>query len=207
MMAHGFPPFTRARTATTMKQTVWKFGLYSGGVMSVLMLVSLPFEKVIGYNAALVVGYTSMVLAFLFIFFGVRSYRDLVRNGAIGFGRALAVGALIAVVASVCYTATWEVIYYWIAPDFSARYEAHEMERVKASGASQAEIDKRVADLKHFAELYKNPAVNIAYTLIEPLPVGLVIALVSAGVLRRRPLEDADPSVGASGTPIAAGSR
>lgn len=78
-----------------MKQTVWKFGLHSGGVMSVLMLVSLPFEKVIGYNAALVVGYTSMVLALLFICFGVRSYRDVAGHGAIGFGRALAVGSLI----------------------------------------------------------------------------------------------------------------
>ncbi|HEV2180066.1 MAG TPA: DUF4199 domain-containing protein [Gemmatimonadaceae bacterium] len=190
-----------------MKRTIWKFGLYAGGVMSVLMLVSLPFEKVIGYDLALVVGYTSMVLAFLFIFFGVRSYRDAIGQGAIGFGRALAVGSLIAVVASVCYTATWEVIYYWIAPDFAARYEALEVNRVKTSGASQQEIDKRVDELKHFSELYKNPAVNIAYTLIEPLPVGLVIALVTAGVLRRRPADAADPSVGAAGTAMAAGSR
>lgn len=191
-----------------MKRTVWKFGLYAGGVMSVLMLVSLPFEKVIGYDLALVVGYTSMVLAFLFIFFGVRSYRDAIGQGAIGFGRALAVGSLIAVVASVCYTATWEVIYYWIAPDFAARYEALEVNRVKTSGASQQEIDKRVGELKHFSELYKNPAVNIAYTIIEPLPVGLVIALVTAGVLRRRPADDAaDPSVGAAGAAMPAGSR
>lgn len=191
-----------------MKRTIWKFGLYAGGVMSVLMLVSLPFEKVIGYDLALVVGYTSMVLAFLFIFFGVRSYRDAIGQGAIGFGRALAVGSLIAVVASVCYTATWEVIYYWIAPDFAARYEALEVNRVKTSGASQQEIDKRVDELKHFSELYKNPAVNIAYTLIEPLPVGLVIALVTAGVLRRRPADDAaDPSVGAAGAAMPAGSR
>ena len=116
----------------------------------------------------------------------MRSYRDNVGGGSIGFGRALAVGALIAVISSVCYTLTWEVVYYRLSPDFMDKYQAHEIDKVKASGASQAVIDQRVADMQRFAELYKNPAVNAAMTFIEPLPVGLVIALVSAAALRRR---------------------
>jgi Protein of unknown function (DUF4199) len=169
-----------------MKKTVWTFGLISGAIISLLMLVVLPFHDDIGYDKSLVVGYTTMVLAFLLIYFGIRSYRDSVGNGSIGFGRALAIGSLIAVISSLCYTATWELVYPRLAPDFTAKYQAHEISNLKASGASQAEIDQRAADLKRFAELYKNPAVNAALTLIEPLPVGLVIALVSAGVLRRR---------------------
>lgn len=170
-----------------MKRTVWTFGLISGGVISALMLLVLPFHDRIGFDRGYVVGYTTMVLAFLFIYFGVRSYRDNVGNGHVSFGRALAVGSLIAVVSSVCYTATWEVIYYGgLMPDFSAKYQAYEIGKAKASGASQAEIDRHLADLKRFAELYKNPAFNAAMTFIEPLPVGLVIALVSAGILRRR---------------------
>jgi hypothetical protein len=169
-----------------MKKTVWTFGLISGGIISVLMLAVLPFQDAIGFERGATVGYTTMVLAFLLIYFGVRSYRDNVGSGSIGFGRALAVGSLIAVISSVCYTLTWELIYYRLAPDFSAKYQAYEINKVKASGASQAVIDQRVADLQRFAELYKNPAVNAAITFIEPLPVGLVIALVSAAVLRRR---------------------
>jgi hypothetical protein len=110
-----------------------------------------------------------------------------VAGGFVSFGRAFGVGALIAVVASVCYVATWELIYYKLAPDFVAKYQAYTIEKARASGESQAAIDKRVADMQRFAELYKNPAINVAITLIEPLPVGLVIALVSAGILRRRP--------------------
>lgn len=170
-----------------MKKTVWTFGLISGGVISALMLLALPFHDAIGFDRGYIVGYTTMVLAFLFIYFGVRSYRDNVGNGHVSFGRALAVGSLIAVVSSVCYTATWEVIYFGgLMPDFAAKYQAYEIGKAKASGASQAQIDRQLADLKRFAELYKNPAVNAAMTFIEPLPVGLVIALVSAGVLRRR---------------------
>jgi hypothetical protein len=151
------------------------------------MLATLPFMDSIGFDRGEVIGYTTMVLAFLLVFFGVRSYRDNVAGGSVSFGRAFAVGALIAVVASVCYVATWQLVYYKLAPDFVAKYQAYTIEKARASGESQAAIHKRVADMQRFAELYKNPAINVAITFIEPLPVGLVIALVSAGILRRQP--------------------
>jgi hypothetical protein len=105
----------------------------------------------------------------------------------VSFGRAFAVGALIVVVASACYVATWELIYHKIAPDFVAKWQAHMLEEARVSGESPAEIEKRVADMQRMAELYRNPLINAAITFIEPLPVGLVFALVSAGILGRRP--------------------
>ena len=171
-----------------MKKTVLTFGLISGGILSVMMLATIPFMDSIGFDRAEVIGYTTMVLAFLLIFFGVRSYRDNVAGGSVSFGRAFAVGALIAVVASICYVATWQVIYFKLAPDFVANYHAHVVEEARARGESQAAIDKKVADMQRFAKLYRNPAINVAMTFfIEPMPVGLVFALVSAGILRRRP--------------------
>jgi len=169
-----------------MKKTVWTFGLISGAILSIMMAVTVPFEHKIGYDHALIVGYTTMVVSFLLIFFGIRSYRDNVGGGAVRFGRAFSIGALIAVIASVCYVATWEVIFYKFEPDFMDKYAAHAIEQLKASGASQAVVEKQTAELKHQAELYKNPLVNIAWTFIEPLPVGLFIALLSAGILSRR---------------------
>ncbi len=174
-----------------MRRTVLTFGLIAGVILSIMMLATLPFMDRIGFDRGEVIGYTTMVLAFLLIFFGVRSYRDNVAGGFVSFGRAFSVGALIAVVASVCYVATWELIYYKLAPDFVAKYQAYTIEQARASGESQAAIDKRVADMQRFAELYKNPAINVAITFIEPLPVGLVIALVSAGILRRGPRQRA----------------
>jgi hypothetical protein len=169
-----------------MRKTVLTFGLISGAILSIMMLATLPFMDSIGFDRAEVIGYTTMIVAFLLIFFGIRSYRDNVAGGSVGFGRAFAVGALIAVVASICYVATWEVIYFKLAPDFGAKYQAHVIEKARAKGESQAAIDKRVADMQKFTELYTNPVINAAITFIEPLPVGLVIALVSAGILRRR---------------------
>ena len=169
-----------------MKKIVLTFGLISGAILSVLMLLTLPFESGIGYDTALVIGYTTMVLAFLLIFFGVRSYRDNVAGGSVSFGRGLAVGLLIMVVASVCYVATWELVYFKFKPDFATNYAAHSIERVRRSGASEAEIQRKVAELQQFAERYNDPLYNSAVTFLEPLPVGLVFALVSAAVLRRK---------------------
>jgi hypothetical protein len=173
-----------------MKKIVLVFGLIAGVVLSAMMLLSMSFHDAIGFDRALVIGYTSMVLAFLLIFFGVRSYRDDVAGGTVRFGRAFTVGALIGVIASLCYVATWQVAYRRIAPDYMAKYQAHVLAEARADGESEAAIAKRKAEMDDFARMYENPVVNAAFTLAEPLPVALVIALVSAGVLsRRRPDE------------------
>jgi hypothetical protein len=169
-----------------MKKTVFTFGLISGAIISEMMLVTIPFHDAIGFDRGEVIGYTSMVLAFLLIFFGVRSYRDNVAGGTVRFGRAFAVGALIGVVASACYVATWEVIYFKFAPDFLTKYQAHILEKARAEGESEEAIARKKAEMDKFAQLYKNPAINAAITFVEPLPVALIVALVSAGVLSRR---------------------
>jgi hypothetical protein len=173
-----------------MKTTVLKFGTISGIIISAMMLATVPFMDKIGFDNGEVLGYSSMVLAFLLIYFGVRSYRDNVAGGTIGFGRALKVGALIAAVASGWYVATWQVIYYRLTPDFMTRYQSHVLDKARTDGETEAEIAKRQDDMVKFGELYKNPAFNVAITFLEPLPVALVMALVSAGVLSRRRKEE-----------------
>lgn len=180
-----------------MKKIVWTFGLISGVLLSAMMAATLPFQGEKGFDHSLVLGYTTMVLSFLLIYFGVRSYRENVGRGTIGFGRAFAVGSLIGVVASVCYVATWEVMYFKFMPDFMTTYDAHELEKARAAGASEAALAQKKAELDKFEKMYQNPAINAAFTILEPLPVALVIALVSAGTLSRRKRTDLE-----LGTPI-----
>ena len=113
-----------------------------------MMLATMPFIDRIGFEKGEVIGYTTMVVAFLLIFFGIRSYRDNVAGGSVGFGRAFAVGALIALVASVFYVATWQVVYYKLVPDFGEKYQAHLIEEARAEGESQAAIDEKIADAR-----------------------------------------------------------
>jgi hypothetical protein len=89
------------------------------------------------------------------------------------------------VVASACYVATWQVIFFKFAPNFMTSYQAHILEEMRTDGESEQAIAKKRVELAEYAELYRNPAINAAITFLEPLPVGLVMALVSAGVLSR----------------------
>ena len=169
-----------------MKKIVLTFGLIGGAIMSAMFLITYPFHDAIGFDRALIIGYTSIVLAFLLIFFGVRSYRDNVGGGRIGFGRALGVGTLIALVTSLCYVAMWEVAYFTFAHDYMDKYQAHELEKARAKGDSEEAIARQQAEMEKFEAMYQNPLINAAMTLAEPLPVGLVVALVTAGILSRR---------------------
>ena len=178
-----------------MRKIVLTFGLIAGAILSVMMLLALMFQDQIGFDRGAVVGYTSMVLAFLMVYFGVRSYRDQVAGGRVSFGRAFVVGLLITAVASVCYVATWEVIYYRLAPDFGDKYAAYVVQKAREAGATEAQIAERTRQMDQFKDAYRNPLVNIAYTLLEPLPVGLLFTLVAAGVLSRK-RRRAAPGVG-----------
>ena len=131
-----------------MKRTVLTFGLISGAILSAMMLITLHFQDAIGFDKGEIVGYTTMVVAFLLIFFGVRSYRDNVAGGTVRFGRAFAVGALIGAVASLCYVATWEVVYFKFTPDFTTKYQAHLLDKARASGEiGRASCRERVSFL------------------------------------------------------------
>ena len=117
-----------------MKKTVLTFGLISGAILSAMMLITLPFHDAIGFDRGMIVGYTTMVLGFLLIFFGVRSYRDNVAGGTVRFGRALAVGVMIGAVASLCYVATWEIVYFNFQHDYLKKYQAYTLEKARAAG-------------------------------------------------------------------------
>ena len=171
-----------------MRRIVLTFGFISGAVLSAMMAITIVgFHDQIGFSIkGMIIGYVTMVLAFLLVFFGIKSYRDNVAGGVVNFGKAFQVGLLIMLISSACYVATWEVIYFKFMPDFMDKYSAYEIDKAKTSGATEAQIAVKTKEMKDFNEMYKNPLVNIGFTFLEPLPVGLLVVLVSAGTLKRK---------------------
>ena len=172
-----------------MKRTVLTFGLISGAICAVGMLTTVPFADKIGFDKGEILGYTIIVLSALMVFFGVRSYRENAGGGLLTFGRGFAVGILITLISSACYVGTWEVIYYKMMPDFADKYAAHMVERAKASGASQQKMDEMERQAKQFKQMYDNPAINVVLTFTEVFPIGLLVTLASAGILRKKARE------------------
>jgi hypothetical protein len=169
-----------------VKKTVWTFGLIAGAVFVVTMLTTAIMRDRIGFEASEVFGFTTMIVAFLMVYFGIRSHRDRNLGGTIGFGPAFKTGLLITLIASVCYVGTWELVYYKFMPNFGEKYAAKVVEKARAAGKSAAEVAAEEKKMREFAEQYRKPLVNIAYTFLEVFPVGLVVVLVSAGILSRR---------------------
>jgi hypothetical protein len=169
-----------------MKKPVLTFGLISGAILSAMMVATMPFIDQIGFDRGMIIGYTTMVLAFLLVFFGIRSYRETVGEGQITFSRALGVGLLIMVVACICYVITWEIVYFNFLPDFGDKYTAHVLENARSSGASPEAIAKQAEEMNKFKALYNNIFFNAAVTFLEPLPVGLPLTFISALILRKR---------------------
>src|SRR5687768_10243722 len=119
-----------------MRKIVLTYGLIAGAILSALMVLSLSFHDQIGFDRAIFVGYTTMVVAFLMVFFGVRSYRDNLAPERLTFGRAFLVGLGITLIGTACYVATWQLVKDRMAPDYMDKYAAYTLEKAQASGAS-----------------------------------------------------------------------
>jgi hypothetical protein len=149
-----------------MKKTVLTYGLISGFMISVLMGGTMVFADKIGSGHSMVLGYTMMVASFL----------------------------LITLITTVCYVAMWEILYFNFMPHFMDSYFAAQIQSVQSAGLDPATTARQVAGIQHSQQLYQNPLINMAYTFIEPLPVGLVITLISAALLRRSAATPGNPS-------------
>ena len=123
-----------------MRKIVLTYGLIGGVMLGTMMVATIPFVDAIGFDRGAIVGYTTMVIAFLMVYFGVVAYRDQVAGGVISFGKAFVVGLAITMITTMCYVATWEVMYFKFMPDFGEKYGAHLLEQARKAGASDAEL-------------------------------------------------------------------
>jgi len=171
-----------------MKKIVLTFGLISGAMMALMLVITMPFVDKIGFDKAEILGYATMVLSFLMVYAGIRSYRDNVGGGSITFARAAAVGLLITLISCFCYVVTWEILYFNLPSmhQFMDKYAEYMADQARASGASQEAIQVQLLEIGKYKELYENPLFNAVITFIEPFPVGLIITLISAAILRKR---------------------
>jgi hypothetical protein len=170
-----------------MKRVVLVFGLISGAISSAMMFLTLPLidSGAVSRSSSFIIGYTSIFLSFLLVFFGIRSYRENA-GGTISFGRATTVGLLITLISCAFYVASWQIIYYKLMPDFADKYSAQTIDEMRQKRAPEAAIAVKKKELEKMRAMLDNPLTNVAMTFIEPFPVGLIVTLVSAAILRKR---------------------
>ena len=175
-----------------MKKIVLVYGAIAGVILGAMWFITSPLwdNGMLNFDNGMVVGYATMVVALSLVFFGVKSYRDNQQNGKITFGRAFKVGILITLVASVLYALSWELAIRTVSKGFSEKMEKYYVEETRKKAEedkrSEAEVQAEVDSMKQSFELYENPIVRFGFTLIEILPVGLIITLLTALLLRKK---------------------
>jgi hypothetical protein len=179
------------REVQIMRRVTVVFGLLAGVIISIFLVVIMALcdDGTIDFDNSELIGYGSMVIALSMIFFGIKSYRDNHQNGAIKFGKGLQVGMLITLIASLIYAAAGETLYQTNPQSQAAlmdKYADHHINKMKDKGASPAEIDQKAKEMADLKEMHKNPLIRFGMTLAIILPVGVVITLISAALLRRK---------------------
>ena len=173
-----------------MKKNIIVYGLIGGIVVTTLMLFnvhSLSYrDGKFDYDRGLVIGYATMLIAFSLVYVGIRNYRDKYNGGVISFGKAFKIGIMMVLIASTIYVIAWLIDYYFFSTDFMEKYAAAMLDKLKASGASQIEIDKETKEMASFVRMSKNPLFTAMMTYVEILPVGLIVTLISSLILKRK---------------------
>jgi hypothetical protein len=190
-------PLFGQKTITVMRKIILIFGIIAGIIAGAMLMISMPLHAkgIINFENGMWVGYTTMVIALSMVFFGVKSYRDNKLQGVISFWKAFRVGMLIALTAAVIYALSWEVTYNTMSFDYMEKWTEYSINKMREAGASEAAMAAEKASLDTMSEYYKNPLIRFVLTLGEILPVGLVISLLSAALLRKKEFLPADRSV------------
>ena len=170
-----------------MKKTILKYGAIAGLITTGMMIISTTLHKLNpDFKGSEIIGFTGMFIAFIFIFIGIKSFRDKQNSGVISFGTGFKIGLLISLIASTMYVLTWMIECHFFFPDFMEKYAAQAIEEAQRSGQSAMEIEATKQEMNKYIEWYKNPMLLMALTYMEILPIGLIFTLLSALILKKK---------------------
>jgi len=164
------------------------YGLIAGVIVSTIMVISMATssKEMEGGTGMMIKGFASMFLAFSMIFVGVRSFRSKEGGGSITFGKAFMMGTIIAFVASTMYVATWMIDAHFFIPDFADKYADAMLAKAQAEHLDAAKMAAKVKEMDDFKVMYKNPLMVVLMTYMEIFPLGLVLALISALIFKKK---------------------
>jgi hypothetical protein len=163
-----------------MRNNIFKNGILGGIIVSIVMILMIWYMKANpGQQPNSIIGFTSM-LAFIFVILGIKQERKT-NNGTITFGRALVTGLGIAFVISTIYVIVWLIIYYNFFPDFMEKYS-----EMILKNTNPEELAAKTTEMNQMKEWYKSPLMIILLTYMEVFPIGIVVSLIGALVLKKK---------------------
>ena len=169
-----------------MRKYIWTYGLISGAIIIGSIITGLLLSSdTSSMGASEWFGFLIMFLALGSIFVGIKRYRDQELGGVISFGKAFLLGLAISAVASLVYVVVWEIYLSVTDYSFIEVYTDSIIQARQEAGLEGAELEQVKEEMASMKEKYARPYFRIPITFIEIFPVGLLISLISAALLRK----------------------
>jgi hypothetical protein len=165
-----------------MKKIILKYSLISGSIFLISMIITGVFKTKMGNGWDEIIGFTALILSFAMVYPAMLSYRNSLPDQKIKFLQSLKIGLIITIISCIVYVIGWLVIYYTLIPNYWDRYAAITAEKMRHHGDSAADIKKETESILQ----YKKPYLNAMEAFLETFPIGVLISLISATIVRLR---------------------
>ena len=173
-----------------MSKAAIKFGLIAGGILLLAFIFPLfIWGENVDMDLGEIIGYTVMVISLTAVFFGIKAYRDKTLGGEISFGKAFGVGTYISAVAGFIFGLFSYIFYEFLFPDFTQKWMKYYEDKIRTSGAPPDEIAKQIAEFQSQADFWNNSILQGLVMLFTVFAIGLVIALISSAVLKKKKVQ------------------
>lgn len=171
-----------------MKNTIVKYGIYGFITASILFLAGFLIGKQINldFSTMAVLGYASMVLSLLFVFFGIKHFRDKVNNGKISFGKSIIIGLLISLFAAIGFGIVDYIYTTSINPNFAVEYKDYALLQLNESGLAATELKTKIDELEASMEMMNSPIALAFIMFATVMIIGFIISLISGLILQRK---------------------
>ena len=168
-----------------MLRRVLSYGVLAGAIVGVpLSVLTIAMNGHAAMSYGMVIGYTIMLIALSTVFVAIKRHRDVDLGGVIKFWPAFGLGLGISFVAGIIYVVAWETTVAVTHSDFAGTYANALIAQERSKGVTGEALAKFTAGMERFKTQYSNPFYRLPMTFIEIFPIGVLVSLVSAGLLR-----------------------
>jgi len=168
-----------------MKKSILRYSTYGSITLGVLFAFGMLIGGSIDYSTSEIFGYASMIISLLFVFFGIKHFRDKENNGIVSFKKALQIGVLISLIVAIVFGIIDFIYVKFINPDFMTEYYAHSVEQFRTT-LSEAEFQVKLEELESQKDLFMNPFLTFLVMTMTVFVLGFIISLISSLILQRK---------------------
>ncbi len=166
-----------------MQKLILRYSIYAALTLIVIGLFNFTVLSKMSYEVQEIAGYLSIFLSMIFVFLGIKQYRDQINGGKLSFVEGLKVGTLIILIPAIAFGLLDLVYTELINPAWKEQYYTHYLEQYKSLPA--AEFEKMKAQLKAQQDMFSSPGLQFLIMSMTVFVLGMIVTVISSLTLRR----------------------